>query len=459
VFSLSDSENLFRIAKHINTFVKIKHLGVIMKVFEVLVEANDRPHIARSGAGWKVTFPDGSEVSATSQEAANNLARQWSDANAPRGASNDVSSRTRPDGRIEPTLDRTPNADVDVDTPRTSITPGVRQGTPTTDSLSAGEKRRLARRGSITRRGVTYTRSQIAAADAEAARLRGSDVGRDVRPGDDRAASGDRNPQTPDADTPRTPQGFVRKVFGKIWKAVKVVLGPYGANAINAAINASAVEDSLDAYLRAVRDYAMSLESDTDRQRFLSDMENNRLPAGFAGAYTELVERMTQLILEAVIGILIGGVSSWGAIALLGWAGLSTGGIGLILGVIVGGGAAILGTNGAYRLLEEIGFNDIVESQLARRFFTTGALFDAAKTVDGWQEFWGANLDWIGAGDLVRDSMYIGEAEDAGSEKIDSKAAERKLKQIIKSNPELMQAYRDGKEEAKRILKAGPEES
>ena len=51
------------------------------------------------------------------------------------------------------------------DTP--SLSSGVRPGTPTSDTLSRGEKRRLSRRGTISRNGVTYTVANINAADAE----------------------------------------------------------------------------------------------------------------------------------------------------------------------------------------------------------------------------------------------------------------------------------------------------
>jgi len=372
------------------------------------------------------------------------------------GSAEEARDRLRSNTRSRPTADPAQRNAAERPSASADIRADVRPGTPTTDKLSASERRRLARRGSITRSGVTYSRAQIAAADAEAARMANSTAGRDVRPGDDRVrpASGDRNPSPPSDTSNNTPPGFIRKLWNRLWSAVRVVIGPAGANAINAAINISAVEDSLDAYLRALRDYARSLESAADRQKFLNDMENDNPPAAISGAYVQTVERLSELLIEAIVGMIVGGISAAAAIKLLTLAGLSSGGIGIILSLVAGGLFAIAGTNGVYRILEQAGINDWIENQLARRFFTPGAIFDIARVTDGAQEFFGSVLDWIYVGDLVRDSMYIEQAEEIQISKIDADAAEKNLKRLVKSNPKLMQAYQDGKEEAKQILRS-----
>ena len=370
--------------------------------------------------GVEIEFPDGSRrvIRNNSRQALERAAVSWNRTN-------------RPGFRVEPRI----NADDPYRrTPRT--TPGAdvtaTRNAPTGDY--DGPEIRATRNAPI--------------GDYDGPELRADP---EDRPGG-RNANGDRN--TPPSNTSNsTPPGFLRRIWNRLWGLVRVVIGPAGANAINAAINISAIEDSLDAYLRELRDYARGLESEADRQQFLSDMENNKAPGAIAGSYTQLVERLSELIIEGVIGMLVGGLSAAVAIKLLALAGLSTGGIGIILSLIAGGAFALLGTNGIYQILDSFNFFDWIESQLARRFFTPGALFDAAITIDGAQEFWGAAFDWIGAGDLVRDSMYNEAAEEGELQQIDSDAAERNLKRLVKSNPELMKAYQDGKEEAKKMLR------
>jgi len=77
-----------------------------MKVYQILSEA-DTPRLSRAGRGWKVTFPDGTEQLATSQNAAADIARNWSTQNAV-SAADDLVSRTKPDGRVEPRFNDSP---------------------------------------------------------------------------------------------------------------------------------------------------------------------------------------------------------------------------------------------------------------------------------------------------------------------------------------------------------------
>jgi len=56
-------------------------------------------------------------------------------------------------------------------------------------------------------------------------------------------------------------------------------------------------------------------------------------------------------------------------------------------------------------------------------------------------------------GNLIRDD--INEEQTAPADyKVDPVAAEEKLKALVKSNPKLMQAYKDGKEEAKAEMRS-----
>ena len=99
-----------------------------MKVHQILSEA-DKPRMLRSGPGWKVIFPDGTEVSATSQNAAANLMKQWDVDNAPRPTLRaEPRASSSPRGRIEPTLPSpsapsTPELRLDPDEVRTPDAP------------------------------------------------------------------------------------------------------------------------------------------------------------------------------------------------------------------------------------------------------------------------------------------------------------------------------------------------
>jgi len=125
---------------------------------------------------------------------------------------------------------------------------GVKPGTPTSDSLSRGQERKLDRHGKIKVNGQSYTRAMIDAADAEAARLSGSDAGKDIRPGDDKAKPTTK-PDTP--DTPDTPDDPPKGLLGKILVALgsllsstlKALFSTKVAVVLNSAINISAFED------------------------------------------------------------------------------------------------------------------------------------------------------------------------------------------------------------------------
>lgn len=101
-----------------------------MKVHQILSEA-DKPRMLRSGPGWKVIFPDGTEVAATSQDAAANLMKQWDVDNAPRPTLRaEPRASSNPGGRIEPTLNlpgdnapNTPELRLDPDEVRTPDAP------------------------------------------------------------------------------------------------------------------------------------------------------------------------------------------------------------------------------------------------------------------------------------------------------------------------------------------------
>jgi hypothetical protein len=427
-----------------------------MKVYQILSEA-DTPRIVRAGRGWKVTFPDGTEQLATSQNAANEIAKNWSTQNVA-SAADDLARRTDNLGRVEPKFDvdapastgAKPDALSNVDL-RADAPPN----TPTSASLSRSEQRRLDRTGKITRGGRTFTRANIAAMDAEVARLARIDP----------KLPGETRPTAP-SDAPDTNvKSKILSNLNGIWnnKIVRFFRGLLSAKAmatLNTAFNAMVLEDVLDAYLRAIKDHGASLNNASKAEQdqyiqMLTTGDISAMPNSVKIAYLNAIEQSTKVFVEAGIGLVMAGI--WGFIFAFG---VSTGGLGIIASIAAGGAFIIGGTALVNKILEETGVNDSIENWIAGELLSPMAIFNAAQGVDGWQEFLAAGADvgtsWLTGdtvGNLIRDD--INEEQTAPADyKVDPVAAEEKLKALVRSNPKLMQAYKDGKEEAKEELRS-----
>lgn len=451
-----------------------------MNIFEV-IQLDERSiaglpgwSLTRRGRRWVATDPEGTvrasgripgNVEAQAQQYAARAARATptSDTDTPRSsqpAANDADGARRPDGRIEPTLSRdgsTPSQSRNPSPPDGELRADVRPGTPTTDSLSRGEARRLARTGSITRGGVTYTRSMIARADAEAARL-GRAVDPDLRADDRSTPSNDRNPQAPDADD--TPDGWGKKLWaklgGRILKTLNALFGAKVGLLINSAINASAAEDALDAYMRAIINDANDVE-EANRQAFVDGIENGNFTPGVARAYLETVERFNQLFVEAVIGIVLAG--GWTAFILLTGFSIGTGFVGAVLSLVAGGAFVVGGSLALYQLFEAVGINNWFEQNVTGQLMHPAAMLGLAFVIDGSQETIGSSLAWLRIGDwsatdLVTDSIMYEETQGT----VSSNQAKELVKDLIKSDPKMLDAYNQGKDEAKRIMQSGGDE-
>lgn len=428
-----------------------------MKVYQILSEA-DTPRIARAGRGWKVTFPDGTEQLATSQNAAAEIAKNWSTQNAV-SAADDLARRTDNLGRVEPKFD--------VDTPARTSSPDALSNvdlradappnTPTSDSLSSSEQRKLSRTGKITRGGQTFTRANIAAMDAEVARSANT-----------RPIPGETRPTAP-SDAPDTNvKSKIMSNLNGIWnnKLVRFFRGLLGAKAmvtLNTAFNAMVLEDVLDAYLRAIKDHGASLNNASKAEKdqyiqMLTTGDISAMPNSVKIAYLNAIEQSTKVFVEAFIGLILS--LGWAAIVALGAFGISTGGLGILASIAAGGAFIIGGTALVNKILEEVGVIDAIENWVGGELLSPMAIFNAAQGVDGWQEFLAAGADvgtsWLTGdtvGNLIRDD--INEEQTAPADyKVDPVAAEEKLKALVKSNPKLMQAYKDGKEEAKAEMRS-----
>ena len=336
-------------------------------------------------------------------------------------------SNARTPRAVRDTPTRAPSSD-------TSISAGVRDGTPTSDSLTRGEKRRLARRGNITRRGVTYTRANIQAADVQA-RVTTPDLAND-------AARNTRTPATTPAPAPD----------GKL-KAAAKKLGMFISGRIpgmaNTAINIIALEEALDVFRRAhdaeITKIAQADDPQAAGQAFEEMTSSGNIadwPVPMQRAYRGTIELTTRAVFEAMVTLITSGLSITAAGALLGWFGVSTGGIGFLLAIIGGGGLLILGTNGLSKILEELGVMDLAEAYITSQVISPSMMMGMAKVFDGTQADFGFD-DHTPPQETFEESATT-----------DNKAGLDNVMRMVKNNPELLAAYKKGKPAAIKALKS-----
>lgn len=430
-----------------------------MKVFEVLRESLDIQQLP--DGEWAIIDTETGRPASALRFDSPGAAEEARDSMRSRSSSTASNGGTRDPLVADPD---TRNAADRGDSERGRITAGVRPGTPTTDTLTAGERRRLARTGSISRRGITYTRAQISAADAEADAFRRRGTGSDIRPGDDRSSAAASRNRNPDGEINRS---WLGKFFSATWnhpavKGLRTFFGGTGMAALQTAFNAAQAEDALDGYFRAIRTESQRVGREGQAE-FIANMTSGNFPQSVATAYVNTVERFNQLWLEAVIGVVLAG--GWTAYVLLTGFSLGTGFVGAILALVAGGVVVVGGTTAVSEIFERVGIMDWFEDKVTSRLLNPRTILGLAITVDGYQEVFGELADQWGrlltignidnAGDLIRDSVVHEESKGTVSP---SKAKDI-VTDIIKSNPELLAAYNQGKEEAKEIMRSGEPES
>ena len=290
----------------------------------------------------------------------------------------------------------------------------------------------------------------------------------DDRPGGNRTSSGDSSNSKEPSESSR--KSLVRRLAGglltRIGQFLRVLLSARGGAAVNTAINVSAVEDTLDMFMRAVVEESQKVDEE-GRPEFLVAMTEggvDALPASIQTAYGEVLERITQLILEAIISIVLAG--GWISYVVLAGFTLGTGFVGGVLSLIAGGAFVVGGTMLLYQLFESVGLNDLIERQVTRRALTLQFILGTALTIDGAQEAFAVKADiWtLGlAGNLIRDDIQQTDSimyTESNNGTVTPNQASEILKNFIKSDSKLINAYNDGKEEAKEIMRSGdPEES
>ena len=318
----------------------------------------------------------------------------------------------------------------------------LRPGTPTSDTLSRGQQRRLTRTGSIRIKGVTYTAANISAADA------------DARIATPRSLDGP-GPRTPDTDNSKAPAKTWNTKTGRLLKWVGVVVARRVPSLGNLAFNVAALEDGLDTYIRAIVDNTPT--SDAERAAYIEKMKSNDyadLPQPVRYAYLDSIGVFTKTIMEAVVAVFLSGISITAAAAVLGAIGVSTAGLGFLLAIIGGAGILILGTNGLYSVLDSYGVFDYIEANWVAPNFTPASLVGMANTFDGAQLTLNALIPLADPfGESIEESIDFDEIIESTPQPVANPEADNKLKRMIRNNPELYAAFQKGKPEAMKVMK------
>ena len=320
----------------------------------------------------------------------------------------------------------------------------LRPGTPTSDTLSRGQQRRLTRTGSIRIKGVTYTAANISAADA------------DARIATPRSLDGPAGTRTPDTDNSKAPAKTWNTKTGRLLKRV----GRFTARRVptlgNLAFNVAALEDGLDTYIRAIVDNTPT--SDAERAAYIEKMKSNDyadLPQPVRYAYLDSIGVFTKTIMEAVVAVFLSGISIAAAAAALGAIGVSTAGLGFLLAIIGGAGILILGTNGLYSVLDSYGVFDYIEANWVAPNFTPASLVGMANTFDGAQLTLNALIPLADPfGESIEESIDFDEIIESTPQPVANPEADNKLKRMIRNNPELYAAFQKGKPEAMKVMKS-----
>ena len=267
--------------------------------------------------------------------------------------------------------------------------------------------------------------------------------------------------------------GWIKSIWNKIknsklGRILGWLLSRPVAAAVMAALNFAQLEDALDAYLRALIAHGKTLDSQEAKKQYLENAKKGKLPQKVAEAYFICQEKWAKLIVEAVVAGLVSGVVISGAGGML--AGLATiigtGPVGWIVAILTGGALIWGGTALVGKILDAIGFNDIIEDYVVQPILSPNAMLSTGVAVDSFQEIIGVILDtgdatpiikpFVPSGDLVRDSIELDEGYVLIPEgkTIPSKSKiKSNLKSLMKSEPKLVKAFNKGKEQGKAAIK------
>lgn len=237
------------------------------------------------------------------------------------------------------------------------LTAGPRDGTPTSDQLTAGEKRKLENGGSITRtvsgQKMTFSAKNIADADTL------SKVKLPGIPGDTKSAGkgGDIK-----AVAEEMKKGIGKKFVSYAKRIGLTWFGGAVTNAIIKVIELAAVAEAHNAYFTSLAQLE-DAKTPQDRKNILAEMESIRK--------NQIVGPMTDLFLGSAGTALLGG----SALAVTGLAvggilgGPATGFVSWILPVIIGGALLYGAYEGTIMVAKKVPMPGIGEGQSVYEFF------------------------------------------------------------------------------------------
>ncbi|MDA8897237.1 hypothetical protein N9I97_00530 [bacterium] len=236
-------------------------------------------------------------------------------------------------------------------------------------------------------------------------------------------------------------KGFFRKWVGRIVKYLAILPGV--GVAIQTALNVPQLEDAFDAYLRSLADAGMT---DPSKCKTIGVIVkgDKRVPQKVAEAYTRLVELTVELLFEVIIGVFTAATTPAayaGAAALFVALGITSGGVTVVLALIAGGAWLIGGPALIRKCFAALGVMEALEN-LIGTLAPLESMCRWANIVDDLQALANVGIGKPMTGGYVDD--LFGESATI-VEKKSSSAIKSDLEKIIKSDPEILAAYKKGK--------------
>ena len=413
----------------------------------------------------KVTAPDGTSMTATSQANAEKLAQKHIRTTTPDTPAKKTDAPTKNEPKLdktktdtptknEPKLDKTKTGpsglggrkeplltDPDKDTKAKNI--GFEKypkGTPSKDLLRTGQLRQLARTGKVTYKGKSYTKNQVLSATSAKKKA---------------AISAKKN---------QSGLGKMRGMASDMAKkTLKYFTYPGLGAAINTFWNAAQLEDIFDAYLREIQRHAKSLPDDAARNDFKKYFVNGqgKLPREVGKAWRRCVEQIVDFVLEFFIALAVGGVVLWKLAAIASVFAGPGAPIFWLVSLIVGAAATLGGTIIIEKAIDAVGIKDSLEDWAADVLLTPKFVAAAAKKVDAEQELFALTLDGLDAvaipgdwdlGDYVRDEVKENAQKPGIPQKLSPSQMKSNLLSLIKSDPQAQEAFLAGKDQAKAAM-------
>jgi hypothetical protein len=410
----------------------------------------------------KVTAPDGTSMTATSQADAEKQARKHVRTTTP-----DTPKKQITPTKNAPTRTNTKiKAKRDVDFKDLKNPPGkdIRPypaGTPTKDQLGRGDRKKLSRGRAIIYKGKLYTAKQVNAATADAGKMsKLAKLGKDLKAVRSTGDAKDLSKHYWDAS-----ENFRQKLTRWIGKKM--------ANQFVAVLNIVAIEDGLDAYLRVVLEEIDKGKTVEERNKIRDDIKKNKNQAVIS-AQIDLVEMVAKLLTQATVILFLGKFGIAAALKWLALLGLTTGFIGWLAAIVAGGAILWGGSELIVKILDDVGIQDRIEKFLLP-WLTPARLNDWGNTADTIQDvvatvaggglaaFVDAPVVGVtkfatgGAGtwnpglgkatyDLISDDLVYEE---------DTKGKEKQVVQsLYKQYPELVQNFKKGKAQGQKMARA-----